>query len=83
MSTVITATTTACARLALDDGLVDAERIIAMLRVRGYAVRRMLICDSTVELAVECDGDRSAALLEPRLRRLRGPRLLGPVEFRP
>jgi hypothetical protein len=71
------------ARLALDGGLLDAERIIAMLRTRGYAVRRLVIAESAIELEIACLADAAAALLEPRLRRLQGPRLLGAVELLP
>jgi len=68
------------ARLALQDGVIDAERIIAMLRVRRYSLRRMAICGDVVELEVGCSDQTAADLLEPRLQRLVGPHLLCPVE---
>jgi len=71
------------ARLALQDGTIDAGRLIAMLRVRRYALRRMVICGHDVEIEVGCADQTAADLLEPRLRRLIGPLLLGSVEAVP
>jgi hypothetical protein len=68
--------------MELDHPLLDTERVIAMLRTRGYSVDRLTLAGSDLHLWITSTAEH-AHLLEARLRRLEGPRLCGAVEWRP
>jgi acetolactate synthase regulatory subunit len=57
--------------LELDSVPLDLERVLAMLRVRGYVVENLHTGPRRCTLAVR-ESRRSPGLLEHRLRRLRG-----------
>jgi hypothetical protein len=71
----------AVAHLELNDPLLDTERVIAMLRTRGYSVDRLTLVGSDLHVWIESSAEH-AHLLDARLRRLEGPRLCGALEWR-
>ncbi len=69
------------AQFALPRGLLDAEPILALLRNGDCQVRAVVLTAAGLRMSIACDPIH-APLFEQRLRRLRGPRLLRPVEWR-
>ena len=57
--------------LELDSVPLDLERVLAILRVRGYALERLHATPGGCIITVH-ESPRSPGLLEHRLRRLRG-----------
>ena len=71
----------AVAHLALDQVCLDVERVLALVRTRGYHLQRLIVSGDDCHLWIEA-SEEELPLLCARLRRLQGPRLCGDLEWR-
>ena len=60
--------------LRLDQSLLGAERVLALLRSRGYALRHLELHGASCSIEVDVDPERRTLLLA-RLRRIPGVHL--------